>query len=102
MQDSSRRRVETLSRQLLPDRLQQDNEVCPSNSADQQELTRQATSATDQSIHKSSYARVHGEVSREPADWTNVASVQQQKLHEVLYHKALQEGIAKVCNRPAL
>ena len=47
-------------------------------------------SATGQA---SSYARVHGEVSREPADWTAIPSVARETLDDVRYQKA--EGIAK-------
>lgn len=42
------------------------------------------------------YCRIHGEVSREPARWRRVAAVQQQELRDVLYDKAVGEGIAKV------
>jgi naphthoate synthase len=42
----------------------------------------------------SSYARVHGEVSRAPAAWRKIPVVAKEQLQEVLYDKA--EGIAKV------
>jgi naphthoate synthase len=42
----------------------------------------------------SSYARVHGEVSRAPAAWRRIPVVAKEQLQEVLYDKA--EGIAKV------
>ncbi|GFH09328.1 uncharacterized protein HaLaN_04441, partial [Haematococcus lacustris] len=42
----------------------------------------------------SSYARVHGDVSREPAVWRDIGVVGKEQLKEVLYAKA--EGIAKV------
>jgi hypothetical protein len=45
----------------------------------------------------SSYARVHGDVSRAPAAWMAVPVVAKEQLQEVLYHKAEGEGIAKVC-----
>ena len=41
-----------------------------------------------------SYAKVHGEVSRKPAQWEAISSVQGEKLEDLEYHKA--EGIAKV------
>lgn len=44
----------------------------------------------------SSYARIHGEVSRAPAKWRNVDELGGQRLEDVLYHKAEGEGIAKV------
>jgi hypothetical protein len=43
----------------------------------------------------SSYARVHGEVSREPAVWRCIESVHKERLEEVKYEKS-DEGIAKV------
>lgn len=46
------------------------------------------------------YAKVHGEVSREPAKWV-AATVPNGELKEVLYHKADEEAIAKITiNRP--
>ena len=41
--------------------------------------------------------KVHGEVSREPANWV-VAKVPNGELKDVLYHKADGEAIAKVRN----
>lgn len=100
MHDSTKRRVDVLTKQLLPSRLREYSEVSASSSGCQPNLDTHATSATGQQRDVSSYAKVHGEVSRGPANWTNIPSVQQQKLEEVLYHKALDEGIAKVCNLP--
>ena len=44
----------------------------------------------------SSYARVHGEVSRAPAQWRRISTVAKEELREVKYEKAVGEGIAKV------
>ena len=44
----------------------------------------------------SSYARVHGEVSRAPAHWRRIDSVAKEQLREVKYEKAVGEGIANV------
>ena len=44
----------------------------------------------------SSYARVHGEVSRTPVQWRSITSVSKETLHEVKYEKSIGEGIAKV------
>lgn len=47
-----------------------------------------------------SYARVHGTVSREPAQWRAIDTVARERLEEVKYEKAA-EGIAKITiNRP--
>jgi naphthoate synthase len=47
-----------------------------------------------------SYARVHGEPSRAPAQWREITSVGREQLTDVRYHKAA-EGIAKITiNRP--
>jgi naphthoate synthase len=43
----------------------------------------------------SSYARVHGQVSREPAHWREIQCVAKEQLSEVKYAKS-EEGIAKV------
>ncbi|GBF90170.1 naphthoate synthase [Raphidocelis subcapitata] len=49
----------------------------------------------------SSYARVHGEPSRAPAAWRDVPSVAREDLTDVIYQKAVGEGIAKITiNRP--
>eukprot|EP00882_Tetradesmus_deserticola_P011119 GHRQ01011757.1.p1 GENE.GHRQ01011757.1~~GHRQ01011757.1.p1 ORF type:complete len:144 (+),score=13.80 GHRQ01011757.1:234-665(+) len=48
----------------------------------------------------SSYARVHGEVSKEPAVWRCVETVHRERLEEVVYEKS-DEGIAKVTRKPA-
>ena len=42
----------------------------------------------------SSYARIHGEASRAPADWKRLLIVAKEELVDVKYEKA--EGIAKV------
>jgi hypothetical protein len=44
----------------------------------------------------SSYARVHGEVSKAPVQWRSIASVSKETLQEVKYEKSVGEGIAKV------
>ncbi len=44
----------------------------------------------------SSYARVHGEVSRDPVSWRAIPSVAKETLQEVKYEKSIGEGIAKV------
>lgn len=47
----------------------------------------------------SSYAKIHGAVSRSPARWRDIASVAKEDLQDVIYQKA--EGIAKITfNRP--
>ena len=47
-------------------------------------------------ISGSSYVRVHGEVSRDPPRWSDIASVAQHQLQEVAYQKAEGDGIARV------
>lgn len=62
--------------------------------------SRAVASVPDSSgMPSSSYQRVHGDVSQEPARWTAHPSLQGQALKEVAYAKA--EGVAKVTiNRP--
>lgn len=45
----------------------------------------------------SSYARIHGQVSRSPPVWRRVDVVAKEQLEEVLYDKAVGEGMVKVC-----
>lgn len=45
---------------------------------------------------ESSYERIHGQVSQEPAHWQQIVSVAREELREVEYHKAAGEGIARV------
>jgi len=44
----------------------------------------------------SSYARVHGEVSKSRVQWRSIPSVSKEALQEVKYEKSVGEGIAKV------
>lgn len=59
-------------------------------------LARQHTAATNEGAPQSSYAKVHGEVSEALAEWTQIPVVQKNSLQEVIYQKAVQEGLAKV------
>lgn len=60
--------------------------------------TNQTASTSYASIdgRPSSYARVHGHVSRAPAEWRKIPIVAKEKLEEVIYEKAEDEGICKV------
>lgn len=66
-------------------------------------LGRRDCSAASSSAYASAtgqpttYERVHGKVSREPAVWSGIHSVHKESLQEVKYEKAAGEGIAKVC-----
>ena len=55
-----------------------------------------STSYASVSDTPSSYAQVHGEVSRAPASWRSISTVAKEQLSEVRYEKAVGEGIAKV------
>lgn len=85
--DKALARLSVLSQQLAPE---------------EAAITRQPTSSAAQASSSyasidgrpSSYARVHGEVSRQPAQWRSIPVVARETLTEVLYDKA--EGIAKV------
>ena len=89
MHDNSRRRVAAVARHLQP----------PSQSGDAVQsstVNGLAAQPTAAGIPASSYAKVHGEVSRDTAIWTQIPAVQRSTLQEVIYEKAIQEGIAKV------
>jgi naphthoate synthase len=68
----------------------------PSSSSLSQQTT-QASSYASATGTPSSYARVHGRVSREPAKWREIQIVAKERLEEVKYAKS-EEGIAKVVN----
>ncbi|EFN52039.1 hypothetical protein CHLNCDRAFT_139232 [Chlorella variabilis] len=71
---------------------------CSGHSAGSDGASTSYASATGR---PSSYARVHGEVSRAPAQWRRIDTVAKEELREVRYEKAVGEGIAKVTiNRP--
>ncbi|KXZ54411.1 hypothetical protein GPECTOR_5g66 [Gonium pectorale] len=71
-------------------------------------VLRQGTAASSSSApyasvdgKTNSYGRVHGAVSREPAQWRRVPVVNRETLTDVIYEKAVGEGIAKITiNRP--
>ena len=104
MDPTATRRLQVLSGQLAPST----SEVAPSDIAPQPTSSHSGgqssyASATGQ---PTSYARIHGEVSRGPANWIRIDSIGKEPLEEVKYEKAQGEGIAKVgricspsCNR---
>jgi hypothetical protein len=64
--------------------------------ASSSDLVLQPTAAAASGGASSSYARIHGEVSRAPAVWRNIPSVAREVLQEVLFEKADSDGIARV------
>lgn len=91
MHDTSRRRIATVARHLLP------NDTFSSQSGRGVRLdSSPALQPQNTAAEHSSYAKVHGAVSRKPAEWTHIPTVQRQDLSEVVYEKARDEGIAKV------
>ncbi len=64
-----------------------------SEQIDRQQTSGASTSYASIDGRPSSYARIHGTVSRSPAAWRRVPVVAKEELREVLYDKA--EGIAK-------
>jgi len=66
----------------------------PSSSSNVQCVPHSSSYASATST-PSSYARVHGQVSREPACWREIQCVAREQLEEVKYAKS-DEGIAKV------
>lgn len=93
MQDDSGRRIATLSRHLQPLESPLKEAAPPAGT---QVFATQHTAAKKEATTKSSYAKVHGHVSEEPASWTGIPAVQKIALQEVIYQKAVREGIAKV------
>ncbi|KAL0044141.1 hypothetical protein WJX82_000402 [Trebouxia sp. C0006] len=98
MQDDSRRRIATIAGHLQPLESPVNEIPQPGNT---QVFAAQHTAAKQEAAINSSYAKVHGEVSEEPASWTGIPAVQKTALQEVIYQKAVREGIAKITiNRP--
>ncbi|GLC45681.1 hypothetical protein PLESTB_001317300 [Pleodorina starrii] len=95
---SAQRRLQILGNQLLA-------------SSSGNPIARQATAASDDACASvpyasadgkpNSYGRVHGAVSREPANWRRIPVVAREDLTDVIYEKSIGEGIAKITiNRP--
>ena len=91
MHDISRRRIATVARHLLPE------DAVSSQSGNNLHLhSLPALQPQNTAAEQSSYAKVHGVVSRQAAKWTQIPAVQRHDLSEVIYEKAADEGIAKV------
>lgn len=78
-------------------------QVCDADAQGSPELAMEPCAGVDASSsyasatgQPSSYARVHGEVSRAPAQWRRIATVAREQLEDVIYSKAAGEGVAKV------
>ena len=91
MHDTSRRRIATVARHLLPD-----DAVSSQSGKEVRSDSVPAFQTQDTAAAQSSYAKVHGTVSRKDATWTKIFAVQRHNLSEVIYEKSLDEGIAKV------
>jgi hypothetical protein len=102
MDDTRRRRIKVLSEHFSQDGYKIGSEGNPSEQTIAPEDCAGRSSDRSSEIYASatgrpnSYARIHGDVSRHPAQWKNITTVQKETLQETLYHKAHGEGIAKV------
>jgi hypothetical protein len=90
--DKAARRLRVLGGQVTA-APQQEVELSSRPCSGQEQASSSYASATGA---PSSYARVHGEVSRAPARWRRIHSVAKEQLEDVKYEKAEGEGIAKV------
>lgn len=92
MDEASSRRLAVLERQCCAG-------PGPSSSRQSQQEQQQQQNSSYASATGSppSYARVHGQVSRAPANWREIQVVARERLEEVKYAKS-DEGIAKVGN----
>lgn len=97
MDPRASRRVGVLSQHLLAESAPTPGDVelqpLSGRSSSSQNASTSYATATGR---PSSYARVHGEVSRAPANWRRIDTVAKEQLREVKYEKAVGEGIAKV------
>lgn len=88
--DAAARRLRVLGGHIESDRqIELTTRPCSGN----ENSSSSYASATGQ---PSTYARVHGEVSRAPARWRSISRVAKEQLEDVKYEKAEGEGIAKV------
>eukprot|EP00878_Enallax_costatus_P002351 GHUV01002527.1.p1 GENE.GHUV01002527.1~~GHUV01002527.1.p1 ORF type:complete len:336 (+),score=103.71 GHUV01002527.1:2133-3140(+) len=93
MDEQSLRRLQVIERQLA-------GQVAAPQQLSRCETAGGSSSYAAATGQPSSYARVHGEVSRAPAVWRRIDSVAKERLEEVKYEKS-DEGIAKITvNRP--
>lgn len=94
--DTAARRLQAIRGHIDP----ADADACREHAAESSataDLARQPTAASATGgATTSSYARIHGEVSRQPAVWRSIPSVARETLQEVLYQKADADGIARV------
>lgn len=96
---TAHRRVATLGKHVIQRMAQGSNEVLVDSQGIEMNSTSSSTTYASATGRPTSYARVHGEVSREQALWTD-AKVPQGELQDVIYQKTA-EGIAKITiNRP--
>ena len=58
-------------------------------------IGRHVSASTTDNKDISSYAKIHGEVSRDPATWMRITEIGGAALEEVIYEKT-EEDIAKV------
>ncbi|GIL69420.1 hypothetical protein Vretimale_13531 [Volvox reticuliferus] len=95
---SAQRRLQILGNHLMGTRPENSVSRQATAGMDKLEVTVPYASA-DGKIN--SYGRVHGPVSHEPAKWQRILVVSREELIDVVYEKAVDEGIAKITiNRP--
>ncbi|KAK9901540.1 hypothetical protein WJX75_001352 [Coccomyxa subellipsoidea] len=98
MGDPQSRRVQTLAAHLIP---AQRVDVALEKSGLPSVIASPSSSRQQASRSSSSYDRVHGTVSSQPATWRTIPVVHGEALQDVRYEKAEGEGIAKITiNRP--
>jgi len=61
-----------------------------------------SSSSSSSSPAGDSYRRVHGEVSAEPPEWRAATDESGKEFVDIIYEKAVNEGIAKVTSCPIL
>ena len=98
--EAANRRLQVLSLQLGASASSSSSPSHPSNAVGAHPSVIFMSSCAASSSYASatgtptSYARIHGEVSRAPAAWKRISTVAREELTDVFYDKA--EGIAKV------
>mmetsp|Transcript_8504 Transcript_8504/g.25509 ORF Transcript_8504/g.25509 Transcript_8504/m.25509 type:complete len:191 (-) Transcript_8504:2072-2644(-) len=98
--ESAQRRLSALRNHLDPAQPSQDA-ILPQRQASVHPQATASSTAAAGTRPQSSYERIHGQVSKEPADWRPITSVAREQLREVEYHKAAGDGIARITiNRP--
>jgi len=90
MADAAGRRLARVAAHLVP------SSSFPVTHATVPPLAPSSTAASSSSPARDSYRRVHGDVPSEPPEWRAATDESGKEFIDIIYEKAVGEGIAKV------